>query len=172
MGDPMKTLAVAAMLAAFATPALADERTLITSIEQQLSDAITDGKPEVWDKYLDPGVIIAEEDGSYKGKAETLKEIRPLPKGLGGEIKVELLSYREDGDTAVALFRQHEIERYYGQTIHASYLTNTVWKKRPEGWREIEGQVIAERTDPPAIRLPAAQLQKFAGAYRLRNSEP
>ena len=91
---------------------------------------------------------------------------------VGGEIAVELLSYREDGDTAVALFRQHEIERYYGQTIHASYLLSTVWKKRADGWRQIEGQVLAERTDPPSIALPASDLQKFAGTYKLKDSEP
>ncbi|HZZ68462.1 MAG TPA: nuclear transport factor 2 family protein [Phenylobacterium sp.] len=168
----MKAICAAAALAALATPAIADDRALLTTYEQQLSDAITDGKPEVWERRLDPAVIYAEEDGTYKGKAEMVKEIRPLPKGLGGEIKVELLSYHQDGDTAVALFRQHEVERYYGQTIHASYLTNTVWKKRADGWRQIEGQVIAERTDPPSIALPVGDLRKFAGAYRLRNSEP
>jgi ketosteroid isomerase-like protein len=168
----MKAICTVAVLAALATPAIADDRVLLTSYEQQLSDAITNGKPEVWERYLDPAVIFAEEDGSYKGKAEMVKEVRPLPSGLGGEIKVELLSYREDGDTAVALFRQHEVERYYGQTIHASYLTNTVWKKRANGWRQIEGQVLAERTDPPSIALSARDLQKFAGAYKLRDSDP
>jgi ketosteroid isomerase-like protein len=161
-----------AILAALAVPALADDRVSITQYEQQLSDAITYGTPAVWDKYLDRDVIYAEEDDSYKGKHEMIKEIRPLPQGLGGEIKVELLSYHEDGDTAVALFRQHEIERYYGQTIHASYLLNTVWKKRADGWRQIEGQVLAEMTDPPSIALPASDLQKFAGTYRLKDSEP
>ena len=95
-----------------------------------------------------------------------------MPKGLSGNIKVELLSYSEDGDTAVALFREHETEHYYGQTIHASYLSNTTWKKRPDNWKLIEVQLIAERTDPPAITLPAADLQKFAGTYELRDSEP
>ena len=173
----MKVLAAAAIFATmvsgiWAAPALADDRALITQIEQQLSDAITDGKPAVWEKHLDPGVVYAEEDDTFKGKAEMVKEVRPLPKGLGGEIKVELMSYHEDGDTAVALFRQHEIERYYGQTIHASYLLSTVWKKRAEGWRQIEGQVIAERTDPPSVKLSAHDLAKFAGSYRLKDSEP
>jgi len=168
----MKVISAIAILAALATPALADDRALITQYEQQLSDAITNGAPEVWDRHLDPEVIFAEEDGSYKGKDGMIKEVRPLPKGLGGEIKVELLSYHEEGDTAVALFRQHEIERYYGQTIHASYLTNTVWKKRADGWRQIEGQVIAERTDPPSVALSGRDLRKFAGTYRLKNSEP
>jgi len=168
----MKTAAAVAALALISTPALADDRARITHIEQELSDAITNGQPAIWDKYLDPGVVFAEEDGSFKGKAGMVGEIHPLPKGLGGTITVELLSYHQDGDTAVALFRQHEVERYYGQTIHASYLTNTVWKKRAGGWKQIERQVIAERTDPPSIALPAADLAKFAGTYRLKDSEP
>jgi ketosteroid isomerase-like protein len=163
---------IVAILTALAAPALADNRVRITQYEQELSDAITNGKPHVWLKYLDPDVIYAEEDDSYKGKDGMIKEVRPLPQGLGGEIKVELLSYHEDGDTAVALFRQHEIERYYGQTIHASYLLSTVWKKRDDGWRQIEGQVLAEKTDPSSIALPTIDLQKFAGTYKLKDSEP
>jgi ketosteroid isomerase-like protein len=160
------------ILTVVATPALADDRVKITQYEQELSDAITNGLPSVWEKYLDPAVIYAEEDDSYKGKDGMVKEVHPLPSGLGGEIKVELLSYHEDGDTAVALFRQHEIERYYGQTIHASYLLSTVWKKRADGWRQIEGQVLAEKTDPPSIALPMVDLRKFAGVYKLKDSEP
>ena len=163
---------IVAILTALAAPALADERVKITQYEQQLSDAITNGTSAVWDKYLDPDVIYAEEDDSYKDKNAMVKEVHPLPRGLGGEIKVELLSYHEDGETAVALFRQHEIERYYGQTIHASYLLSTVWKKRADGWRQIEGQVLAEKTDPPSIVLPTTDLQKFAGTYKLKDSEP
>ena len=152
--------------------AAADDRALLTQAEQQMADAIASGDARVWDKYLDARVIYAEEDGSYKGKREMLKEIVPLPKGISGTIKVALLRYSEDGDTAVALFRQNEIEHYYGQTIHASYLTETVWKKRAGGWKQIAAQVLAERTDPPAIALPTAALQKFAGTYKLKDSEP
>jgi hypothetical protein len=166
-------LATLAMIATFAAaPAFADDRALLTQYEQEMADAITAGNVAVWDKYLDSGVIYAEEDDTFKGKAEMMKEIRPLPKGLGGEIKIVLLSYAEDGDTATALFCQVETEHYYGQTIHANYLTNTVWKKRAEGWKQIEGQVLAEKTDPPAIALPAAELQKFAGTYKLKDSDP
>lgn len=163
---------VAVVILAWPLSAFADDRAAITGYEQQMMDAVASGGAAVWDKYLDPQVIYAEEDGSYKGKAAMLKEIQPLPKGLGGEIKVELLSYSEDGDTAVALFRQKETEHYYGQTIHASYLTNTVWKKRAGAWKQIAGQVLAERSDPPAIALPAAKLAQYAGTYRLKDSAP
>jgi hypothetical protein len=47
-----------------------------------------------------------------------------------------------------------------------------VWKKRAGGWKQIEGQVLAEKTDAPSIALPASDLLKFAGAYKLRGSEP
>jgi hypothetical protein len=46
-----------AILAALAAPAPADDRAQITQYEQQLSDAITNGAPAAWDKYLDPDVI-------------------------------------------------------------------------------------------------------------------
>jgi hypothetical protein len=76
------TLTVA-ILAALAAPALADNRERITQYEQQLSDAITSGTPAVWDKYLDPDVIYAEEDDTHKDKDEMIQEVRPLPQGLG-----------------------------------------------------------------------------------------
>jgi ketosteroid isomerase-like protein len=155
-----------------AASALADDRGVITAQMQEMADALVPGDVAVWDKYLDPAVIYAEEDDSYKGKAETLKELKPLPKGLGGVIKIELLSYHEEGDVVVALFRQNETEQYYAQTLYARYLTNTTWRKRGDGWKLIAGQVLAERTDPPVIVVPESRLAQYAGTYRLKDSEP
>jgi len=166
----MRALALAAFAVLLSSPALADDRALITTQMQEMSDAIASGDVAVWDKYIDASVIYAEEDDSYKGKANLLKEIVPLPKGLSGEIKIDLLSYYEDGDTAVALFRQNETEHYFGQTIFAKYLTNTTWKKRADGWKLIAGQVLAEKTDPPAIALPPGQLAQYVGTYKLKDS--
>ena len=166
----MRALALAAFAVLLSSPALADDHVLITTQMQEMSDAIASGDVAVWDKYIDASVIYAEEDDSYKGKANLLKEIVPLPKGLSGEIKIDLLSYYEDGDTAVALFRQNETEHYFGQTIFAKYLTNTTWKKRADGWKLIAGQVLAEKTDPPAIALPPGQLAQYVGTYKLKDS--
>lgn len=170
----MRIALFAILLFGISAPVFAadDNRALITRQMQEMSDALVPGDVAVWDKYLDPGFIFAEEDDSYKGKPEALTEIHPLPKGLGGTIKVVLLSYHEDGDVAVALFRQVETETYYAQTLHANYLTNTTWRKRPDGWKLIAQQVLAEKTDPPAIALPAEQLAQYAGTYRLKGSDP
>jgi len=149
----------------------ADDSVIITAQMQELADAVAPGDAAVWDKYLDVNLIYAEEDGTYKGKAEALKEISPLPKGMSGAILIALLSYHEDGDVAVALFRQNETEHYFGQTIHANYLTSTTWKKRTDGWRLLAAQVLAEKTDPPAINLRKALLEQYAGTYKLKDSD-
>jgi hypothetical protein len=115
----MRFLAKFALLSLLSATALAEDRALITGYMQAMSDAIASGNAAVWDKYLDPNVIFAEENDTYKGKADMLKEIVPLPKGLSGVIRVELLSYHEEDGIAVALFRQNETEHYFGQTIYA-----------------------------------------------------
>jgi hypothetical protein len=166
----MRFFATLAALSLLSLPALAEDRALITGYMQALSDAIASGNVAVWDKHLDPNVIFAEEDDTYKGKADMLKEIVPLPKGLSGIIRVELLSYHENDGVAVALFRQNETEHYFGQTIYAKYLTSTTWRKRPDGWKLIASQVLAEKTDPPAITLPPQQLAQYVGKYQLKDS--
>jgi ketosteroid isomerase-like protein len=166
----MRFFATLAVLSLLSLPVLAEDRDLITGYMQAMSDAIASGNAAVWDKYLDPNVIFAEEDDTYKGNADMLKEIVPLPKGLSGIIRVELLSYHEEDGVAVALFRQNETERYFGQTVYAKYLTSTTWRKRADGWKLIASQVLAEKIDPPAITLPAKQLAQYVGKYQLKDS--
>jgi ketosteroid isomerase-like protein len=166
----MRLFVTLTVLSLLSLPALAEDHVLITGYMQAMSDAIASGDAAVWDKYLDSNVIFAEENDTYKGKTDMLKEIVPLPKGLSGTIRVELLSYHEEDGVAVALFRQNETEHYFGQTIYAKYLTSTTWRKRPDGWKVIASQVLAEKIDPPAIPLPAVQLAQYVGKYQLKNS--
>jgi hypothetical protein len=168
----MRPIILLAVWALSATPVFADHRALITAQMQEMADALVPGDAAVWDKYLDANVIYAEEDDTYKGKAEALKELKPLPKGLGGTIKIELLAYHEEDSIAVALFRQNETEHYFGQTIYAKYLASTTWKWRETAWKLIAAQILAERTDPPAITLPASRLAQYVGTYQLKDSEP
>ena len=168
----MQKFVLAGILWTFiASPAFADDRAIITNEMQAMADAITYGHRDVWERDLDPDVIYAEEDDSYKGKAAMVAEVRALPKGISGGIRIALLSYHQDGDVAVGLFRQIETEIYHSQTLHARYLTNTTWRKRADGWKLIAAQVLAEKDDPPAISLPASVLQQYAGSYRLKGAD-
>lgn len=148
-----------------------DARPIVAKQLQALMDATSNGNAKTWDRLLDANCLYVEEDDSIKSKADMVKEAVPLPKGISGTIKVEVLRFHQDGDIAMAVSRDHETENYFGQILHAEYLSNTTWRREPDGWKLIAAQVLAEPIDPPAIVLPPAQLVEYAGTYKLKDSE-
>ncbi len=168
-----RAFALLAILAASAPAAAAqpDARAIIASQLQALMDATSAGDASIWNRLLDPSCLYVEEDDTVKSKADMVKESVPLPKGISGSIRVEILRFRQAGDIAVAVHRDHETENYFGQLLHAEYLSTTTWRREPQGWRLIAAQVLAEPVDPPAMRLPAGQLGEYAGIYKLKNSD-
>ena len=71
------------------------------------------------------------------------------------------------GDVAVATYVDDENEVYHGHKLHCRYRTTDTWKKTSDGWRLIAGQVLALRTDPPAISLAASVRSEYCGRYAL-----
>src|SRR6187549_3762729 len=69
---------------------------------QALLDAVASGDTKVWDRYLDPAIIYLAEDGTRKGKADLLKEIQPLPRGVTGAITIGAFEVRVHGAVAIA----------------------------------------------------------------------
>lgn len=156
-------------LAALAAPAAAtdDARDIIARQIQEMNDAVGSGAAAVWEKYLDANAVYVAEDGSISNKADMVKQITPLPPGISGTIKVEVMQFHRDGDVAAIVVRQHETENYFGQTLHAEYLATNVWRRRAGAWKLIAAQVLAENQDPRAMDMPLARLQDFAGTYHL-----
>lgn len=169
MNRPLLLLAIFIAMPASAAQTN-DARPVITRQLQALMDATSSGDANVWDRLLAPDCFYVEEDDTIKSKADMMKETVPLPKGISGTIKVEVLRFHQDGDIAVAVHRDHETENYFGQVLHAEYLTTTTWRHGADGWRLVAGQVLAEPIDPPTVKLPPAALAEYAGTYRLRNS--
>jgi len=165
-----RIFALFASVALSSSAAAQDSRPIIAGQLQALMDATSNGDAKVWDRMLDPACLYVEEDDTVKSKADMLKETVPLPKGISGTIKVELLRFHQEGNIAVAVHRDHETENYFGQILHAEYLTTTTWRKEGADWKLIAGQVLAEPIDPPAIRLTHAELAEYAGAYTLKGS--
>jgi hypothetical protein len=137
---------------------------------QDLLDAVAAGKREVWDRLLDPGIIYVSEAGELETKASLLAQIDPLPPGVTGSIAVGKLVVHQFGDTAIVTHVDDEHEDYHGQPLRNAYWTTTTWRRGPGGWRLIATQVLAMLQDPPAIELPAAQLDDYAGTYRLTDA--
>jgi hypothetical protein len=137
---------------------------------QALLDAITAGNPAAWDRYVDPQILYVSEAGEVETKAQLLAEIKPLPAGISGKIAIGRFEARLHGDTALVLHVDEEDEDYFGHAIHAQYLTTATWRLGRDGWKLIGTQVLATLIDPPAIALPAAQLDDYAGTYQLTDA--
>src|SRR5437868_107876 len=75
---------------------------LLQRQSQELMDAITDGKPQVWERYLDEGMRLTAEDGKVSTKAEIVKDIHPLAAGVSGTIAVTDFHATVHGDVAIA----------------------------------------------------------------------
>jgi hypothetical protein len=137
---------------------------------QEMLDAVALGDAAVWDRYLDPQITYVSEAGEVETKAQLLAELKPLPAGISGKIALGRFEVRQHGDTAVVLHLDEEYEDYFGHQIHARYLNTATWRLGPGGWKLIGMQVLATLIDPPAIALPAAQLDEYAGTYQLTDA--
>lgn len=134
---------------------------------QELLDAVSAGKAEVWERYLDPEARYVDESGRVLRKKELVEEIKPLPAGVSGVLKVSGYEASVQGNVAVATYVADENEDFHGHRIHCQYRTTDTWKKTAGGWRLIASQTLALRTDPPSIALSAARRQEYCGRYTL-----
>ncbi len=158
-------LALAAALPAWARAE--DLRDALKRQTQELADAVGTGTAAVWEKYLDPGVLFIDESGTVATKKEMVEQLRPLPEGVSGSITVTDFVVADHGDVAATTYVEDEHETFHGHALHCQYRATDTWKKTADGWRLISSQVLALRTDPPAISLPAAALQGYCGKYAL-----
>ncbi len=157
--------------AATATPSAGraddDVRDVLHRQTQELLDALATGKAEVWNKYLDPDVKYVDETGKVLTKKEMLADTKGLPAGVSGRIAATQYEVARHGEVAIATYVDDEYETYHGHELHCQYRTTQSWQKKPEGWRLIGAQVLAMRTDPPAVDLPANLRQEYCGKYAL-----
>jgi hypothetical protein len=146
---------------------MSDVSALLQRQTQQLMDAVATGDRDPWTRYLHDDLVYAAEDGTTKSKAQLLDEIRPLPKDIWGKLRLTQFRTRRHGTTAIANYVAEEDEGYFGQTIHARYLSTDTWIETGSGWRLVASQVLALRDDPPAVELAASKLEEYVGVYAL-----
>jgi len=153
--------------AATAMPASEDAAAVLHRQTQELMDAITHGSAAVWDRYLDAKAIYTAEDGTLQTKAQMVEGTKPLPAGVSGNIEVIDFKATVHGPVAITNYVSDEHEDYHGHKLHCQYRTTDTWLKTPAGWRLVAGQVLALRTDPPAVPFNSRQMNEYVGRYAL-----
>jgi len=149
------------------TQASEDVTAVLRRQSQELVDAITNGSAAVWERYLDEKATYTGEDGAVMTKAEMVGQIKPLPEGVSGNLEVTDFKVTLHGPVAVASYVNDEHETYHGHKLHCQYRSTDTWLQTPAGWRLIAAQVLALRTDPPAVQLAPQQMQEYVGRYAL-----
>jgi hypothetical protein len=160
-------LTLATPQAATSTTSQSETGQILKAQSQELLDAVTYGKPEVWDRYLDEHTVITTEDGKVHTKAEMVKDIKPLPEGVSGTLIVTEFKAVDHGAVAVTNYVADEHENYHGHPLHCGYLETDTWLKTAKGWRLIGSEILALRTDPPAIQLKDSLIDTYVGRYAL-----
>jgi ketosteroid isomerase-like protein len=167
--NPSASAFVFAFLLAIGSPSCAAENVpdLLRRQAQELVDAIPPGSAAVWDRYLDENVRFVDESGKVSTKKQMVEDIKPMPEGVSGSIKITEFDAAVHGNVAVATYIDDENEDYHGHKLHCQYRTTDTWIKTAKGWRLIASQVLALRTDPPSVPLTAALLDEYCGRYAL-----
>jgi len=147
-----------------------DSDAILRRQAQELLDAVTAGDPSVWDRYLDPQIIYVSEEGEIETKMSLLAQLKPLPAGITGNLAIGKIQIRRFGDTAIVMHVDEESENYFGHPLHSQYMTTATWHYGVRGWTLVATQVHASLLDPPAIELPAAELDDYVGTYQLTDS--
>ena len=163
----MRKLIFAAVMALAAMPAHAESTSdLLHRQTQELFDAVSNGDPKVWEKYLGANVAWLDENGVLTGHKETVDQIVPLPKGISGEIRIVNWVDHDYGDTHVTSFDSDEHEDFHGQKLHSIYRSLGTWRKAVDGWKLIAMQTIAAQQDPPAMTVSPEALAEYVGEYQ------
>jgi hypothetical protein len=139
----------------------------LENITQALADALAPGRADVWEHWTHPDFVLTDENGTRIERKRFLSEMRPLPPGASGTIKVVDFVVRRVGDTLAATYVQDELEHFHGEDLQARYRQTDTWVHTPSGWRLLASQIIALRTDPPSVELSRRLWDEYVGRYRL-----
>jgi hypothetical protein len=158
---------VAVVLCCTSPLAAEDTATILQRKTQALLDAVTSGDAKVWQRDLDDRAIFTDEGGQLFSKAQMVEQIKPLPAGVSGQLQVIDFKAVVQGSVAVTAYVADEHETFHGHALHCQYRSTDTWIKTGSSWKQISGQTLALRTDPPAIELPAKQVAEYCGKYEL-----
>jgi len=134
---------------------------------QALVDAVTDGAPAIWDRVLDPDCVITNEDGVVMGKRKFLEDLKPLPSGFSGDIRVRDLTVRALGTAAVVHYWLDERENVFDQQLRTTYVETDTYQRSGDSWAMVAMQVTVVPRDLESVpNASAGGWRNLLGEYR------
>lgn len=149
------------------TPADAATEKELTSLAQQLLDAVAVGDKAVWEKYVADDVIYTDENWHILTKRQLIDSLAPLPKGYSGSIRVANVQSRIDDKAAVLSYRALEEETIFGQKLTPIYLITETWFKRDGRWQLVASHVAVLPSERKTLTVSPKSFKSFLGEYEL-----
>jgi ketosteroid isomerase-like protein len=135
---------------------------------QELLDAVAPGDVAVWQRHLAEDCIYTDEEGNVKTKQDLLKELKPLPKGYLGSIKMGDPKVLARENVIVLSRRDREELELYGQKLVTYFHSTDTWAKSQDGqWRLVAAHVMAIPNERKPIDVSPKKLDEYAGQYQL-----
>lgn len=135
---------------------------------QELLDAVAPGDVAVWKKYLAEGCLYTDEEGNVKTKDDLLNELKPLPKGYIGSIKMGEPKVFIQDNIIVMSHRDREELELHGQKLITWFHSTDTWAKQKDGqWRLAAAQIMAIPNDRKPIAVSPEKLEAYVGQYQL-----
>jgi Domain of unknown function (DUF4440) len=156
-----------ATLAADDDMEIAPAERALPALTQQLMDAVTAGDKSVWERYLSARVSYISEAGERLDRSALVEDLKPLPAGMSGSIKVQNSQVTDAGDTAIHVFDAFEQESVFGQAIQVSYRATDTWHREEGKWRLLASQTVVLAKDPTPLPIDLSRLGDFAGTYQI-----
>ncbi|MBX7172307.1 MAG: DUF4440 domain-containing protein [Pyrinomonadaceae bacterium] len=151
--------------------ATAQNNSLVEQLKQktqELLDAVGAGNKEIWQKYLAEGSLYTDEEGNVLTKDELIKDLRPLPKGYIGSIKIGETKALVQENVVVLTHLDHESLELFGQKLLTNFQTTSIWAKQSDGdWKLVSTQVIAIPNERKPAQIKAEKLNDYLGEYEL-----
>lgn len=138
---------------------------LLRTKDQALLDAIAPGDRKVWEQALAADAVYVDEAGAVINRSQFLEQLTPLPAGASGSLHITSYTAHIVGDLATVIHVDDEQENYHGQTLSARYLMTETWRRDDGEWKLYLAHAYSVPKDPPAITLPAKELQQYVGRY-------
>ncbi len=157
-------------LAAQASPAANDDAlsALLKRQTQEFSNAGQKGDAATIDRLLDPDVVFTNETGGIATKKDMVDGASPPPPGAPArEIEVTNWALRAQGDVATATFIDQLTQHFGAKTLVLRFQSTETWARRPGGWKMIASHTMNVQVPPPAVMLPAAELDAYVGVYQV-----
>jgi ketosteroid isomerase-like protein len=146
-------------------PAAEDTTAWFQSTTQRLFDAVAAGDRRVWDEVLDQDCTITTEDGEVFERGKFLDELKPLPKGFSGLIKVRGLTVRALGETAVVHYWLDEVEMIFEQRLQTTYVETDTYRRAGTQWKAVAMQVTVVPRDLEPIAIDRSGWPALLGEY-------